>query len=237
MTGISTACRDRLTPVPSTRRQAATSSCRWHRRRAAPDEAGSACVSFRRGSTRILLAAGAAGARAAAVEVPRAEAPFSLDCSLDSATANGSGDRALQRLNDLLAAGEWEEADNETRALLIRIAGEDAVRRKWVYFTEARAIQSDDLRALDGLWVHYSDGRYGYSVQRRLWMESGRRWAKFFKRIDWVQGENDAYRKWPEEFIWKADAKAGHLPLTNALRGTQLFQAILEHEAFSDEKK
>ena len=180
-------------------------------------------------------AAAAAGAGAPAVEVPRADAPFALDCSLDAPSANG-GDRALQRLNDLLAAGEWEEADNETRALLIRIAGEDAVRRKWVYFTEARAMDAGDLRALDGLWLHYSDGRYGYSVQRRLWAECGRRWAKLFKRIDWVQGENDAYRKWPEEFMWKADAKPGHLPLTNALRGTQLFQAILEHEAFSEEK-
>jgi hypothetical protein len=44
-----------------------------------------------------------------------------------------------------------------------------------------------------------------------------------------------AHRKWPQEFDYSQEAPRGHLPLTNALRGTRLFEAILEHEAF--EKK
>lgn len=164
------------------------------------------------------------------VEVPSAEAPFPLKCSLD--TDGSTSPSSFQRLNDLLASGEWEEADNETRAMLIKIAGEGAIKRKWVYFTEARAISVDDLQTIDKLWKHYSSDRYGYSVQKQIWIQSGKRWAKFFKKLDWVQGENDAYRKWPEEFFWKKDAKQGHLPLTNCLRGTQLLQALLEHEAF-----
>ncbi len=35
-----------------------------------------------------------------------------------------------------LKSGEFEKADDETRALLIRLAGPDAVKRGWVYFTE-----------------------------------------------------------------------------------------------------
>jgi hypothetical protein len=65
------------------------------------------------------------------------------------------------------------------------------------------------------------------------------RWDKFFKAIDWVQGEFNVYRKWPGEFNYDSPlepkaAPKGHLPLTNALRGTQLFQAILEHPAWDD---
>lgn len=41
------------------------------------------------------------------------------------------------------------------------------------------------------------------------------------------------YRKWPAEFKYVYDAPKGHMPLTNALRGTQLFQAIMEHPAFT----
>ncbi len=41
-----------------------------------------------------------------------------------------------------------------------------------------------------------------------------------------------ACRKWPQEFNYSMDAPKGHLPLTNCLRGTQLFKAILEHPAF-----
>lgn len=39
-----------------------------------------------------------------------------------------------------------------------------------------------------------------------------------------MQGENNVYRKWPAEFMYTMDAPKGHLPLTNALRGTQLIQ-------------
>jgi hypothetical protein len=39
-------------------------------------------------------------------------------------------------------------------------------------------------------------------------------------------------RKWPSEFQYTTEAAKGHLPLTNCLRGTQLFKAILEHPAF-----
>ncbi len=41
-------------------------------------------------------------------------------------------------LRDHLKAGDWRKAEDETRALLIRLAGEDAMKRGWVYFTEVR---------------------------------------------------------------------------------------------------
>merc|ERR1712224_887507 len=65
-------------------------------------------------------------------------------------------------LRDLLAAGEWEKADDETRLKLIQMAGEDAVLRGWVYFTEVKEIPACDLRTVDNLWQAYSNGRYGY---------------------------------------------------------------------------
>ena len=40
------------------------------------------------------------------------------------------------KLKGLLASGEFQAADDETRNLLIRLAGPEAVKRKWVYFTE-----------------------------------------------------------------------------------------------------
>ena len=39
-------------------------------------------------------------------------------------------------LRDHLQAGEFQKADDETRALLIKLAGPDAETRGWVYFTE-----------------------------------------------------------------------------------------------------
>ena len=51
------------------------------------------------------------------------------------------------------------------------------------------------------------------------------------------QGRDNNYRKWPQEFTYTLDAVKGHLPLTNALRGTQLFEAIMEHPAFARENE
>lgn len=69
--------------------------------------------------------------------------------------------------------------------------------------------------------------------QREVWIQNRRQWQRFFKAIDWVQGPNNVYRKWPGEFTYTAEAPKGHLPLTNALRGTRLFEAVMEHPAFA----
>ena len=134
---------------------------------------------------------------------------------------------AYTLLRDLLAAGEWEKADDETRLKLCQLAGEEAEAREWVYFTEVKTIPSTDLRTMDALWTAYSRGRYGFSVQRQLWVAEKRRWGPFFTRVGWTMGANKAYRKFPSEFLWQADAPKGHLPLTNCLRGTQLLTVPL----------
>ncbi|GAB4818043.1 hypothetical protein N2152v2_005089 [Parachlorella kessleri] len=135
------------------------------------------------------------------------------------------------KLRDLLKEGQWREAEDEQRAKLIEAAGAAAQKRGWVYFSEVSSIPAADMKTMDLLWRAASNGRFGYSVQRELWIQNRKMWPKFFKAIDWVQGENNVYRKWPTEFFYKEDAPKGHLPLTNALRGTRLFEAILEHPA------
>lgn len=141
---------------------------------------------------------------------------------------------SYELLRDKLAAGEWEEADNETRRLMCVLAGEGAVKRKWVYFTEVQFIPETDIDTIDRLWKAYSNGRFGFSVQRKIWTAAKRSWKIFFAKIGWTVGERRDYRKFPLDFLWKLDAETptGHLPLTNALRGTQLLEAVLKHPAF-----
>lgn len=89
------------------------------------------------------------------------------------------------------------------------------------------------MKTIDALWLAASGGKFGFSVQRSIWRACDKKWSSFFLAIDWLKGENLNYRAWPADFIYSVeDAKKGHLPLTNALRGTQLFEAILTHPAF-----
>ena len=69
--------------------------------------------------------------------------------------------------------------------------------------------------------------------QKDLWQQNRKYWTRFFKAISWVQGDRNNYRKWPGEFIYSLEAPKGHLPLPNCLRGTQLFEAIMQHPAFA----
>lgn len=123
-------------------------------------------------------------------------------------------------------------ADDVHRAKLIELAGPGAVARGWVYFSEVKSMPATDLRVMDALWRAASNAKFGFTAQRAIYRAQGKRWDRFFKAIDWTVGEDANYRKWPGEFQYSTDAVAGHLPLTNALRGTQLFEAILEHPAW-----
>ena len=77
-------------------------------------------------------------------------------------------------LRDLLAAGEWQKADDETRLKMCELAGEEAFTREWVYFTEVKDIPAADLVTIDSLWKAYSNGRCGLSVQRGLYLAEKR---------------------------------------------------------------
>ena len=67
--------------------------------------------------------------------------------------------------------------------------------REYVYFTEVKNIPVMDLKTIDALWVAYSDGKFGYSVQRKIWKQNKEQWGKFFKKLDWTTGENNSYRR------------------------------------------
>ncbi|KAL6875696.1 hypothetical protein ACP4OV_013209 [Aristida adscensionis] len=160
---------------------------------------------------------------------------------VNPAPAEAPPDPSLELLGHQLAAGDYRQADDTTRALLIELAGESARRRGYVFFSEVQFISAEDLRAIDELWREHSNGKFGYSVQRRLWEKSRRDFTRFFIKIGWMKKldteiEQYNYRAFPDEFIWemKDDTPEGHLPLTNALRGTQLLGNILTHPAFEE---
>ncbi|XP_010930212.1 tetrapyrrole-binding protein, chloroplastic [Elaeis guineensis] len=142
-----------------------------------------------------------------------------------------------------LEASDFRQADEETRRLLIALAGDAAQKRGYVFFSEVQFIAAADLQAIDRLWRLHSSDRFGYSVQRRIWEKSRRDFTRFFIRVGWMKRldtevEQYTYRSFPNEFIWdlEDDTPQGHLPLTNALRGTQLLASILTHPAFEEEE-
>jgi hypothetical protein len=69
-------------------------------------------------------------------------------------------------LATMLATGQLEEADQFTRDALVVLAGSKNAGRNFVYFTEVKRIPSTDLATIERLWIKFSKGKFGYSVQK-----------------------------------------------------------------------
>lgn len=134
-------------------------------------------------------------------------------------------------LQHLLLQQDFLAADRLTLQKLCELAGAQAVQRKWLYFTEVENFPIPDLQTINSLWFLHSEGKFGFSVQREIWLSLGKDFLKFWPKIGWKSGNN--WTRYPNEFTWDLSAPRGHLPLSNQLRGVRVIAALLSHPAWS----
>ena len=130
-------------------------------------------------------------------------------------------------LQQALLEERFEEADRLTSAFLRKLAGEQAERRGYVYFSEVLSMRGLDLVTMDRLWIAYSQGRFGFTVQARLLATLNGRYDKLWPRIGWKK--EGVWTRYPKAFDWSLKAPEGHMPLVNQLRGIRLIDALLNH--------
>mmetsp|Transcript_29490 Transcript_29490/g.94712 ORF Transcript_29490/g.94712 Transcript_29490/m.94712 type:complete len:188 (+) Transcript_29490:99-662(+) len=143
-------------------------------------------------------------------------------------------------LAEALKDQDFLTADQITRDSLIQLAGEGAKDRNYVYFTEVYDIPGADLATMERLWLLYSKGKFGYTVQKRIWKLQKGSFDNFCRKIGWntKDGEIERKLKWfgANEFIYDLEkAPKGHLPLTAALRGTPLLERLISHPVWETE--
>lgn len=123
------------------------------------------------------------------------------------------------QLRQLLTAEQWKEADRETTNILIGVAGRE--QDGWMRAEDFKKFPCEDLRTIDRLWVYYSRGRFGFSVQKTVWESVGGKhevdyitWCRFGDRVGWrVQGN---WLKYSELTFNREAAPMGHLPAGGA---------------------
>jgi hypothetical protein len=134
-------------------------------------------------------------------------------------------------LQQLLVKQDFLSADRLTLEKLCELAGAAAVQRKWLYFSEVENFPIADLQTINTLWFIHSQGKFGFSVQRELWLSLSKNWEKLWPKIGWKTGNN--WTRYPHEFTWNLSAPRGHLPLSNQLRGVRVIASLLSHPAWS----
>ncbi|MDB9345385.1 serine/threonine-protein kinase [Nodularia spumigena CS-586/05] len=111
------------------------------------------------------------------------------------------------KLHKLLADGNWIGADIETSNLLVSIACPRNGR--WLDSESIKRIPCEDLRTIDQLWIHYSNGLFGFSVQYIIWKRVKGNVDEFGNSVGWRV--NNSWIKY-SEFTFSLDASKGHLP-------------------------
>lgn len=121
-----------------------------------------------------------------------------------------------RKLQTLLEARQWKQADQETTEQLYELMryGE----RDWLKITkeDIQTLPYTEIQAIDRLWTEYSGGKFGFSIQKQIWQECGSimghisRWRRFCEQVGWRK--NGTQIK-VSEINFSISAPRGHLPV------------------------
>ncbi|MBD2280807.1 MAG: protein kinase [Dolichospermum sp. DEX189] len=136
------------------------------------------------------------------------EVPLKSSCGMD-----------YRKLRDLLAQGKWNEADQETSLVMVAVVKGKKYYGLYsdLYIDEIENFPCEDLRTIDQLWVKYSNGRFGFSVQKKIYHSLGgtttlssKIWEAFCDTVGWrKEGQWLQYYK---DITFDITAPQAHLP-------------------------
>lgn len=95
-----------------------------------------------------------------------------------------------RQLQQLLQQQQWREADIETAMRMLEVVGKK--ENDFLFSEDIDKFPCTDLRTIDRLWVKYSKGQWGFSVQKEIYQSLGGTreynaeiWSKFGDRVAW----------------------------------------------------
>ncbi len=105
-------------------------------------------------------------------------------------------------------------ADDKTARIMLWIARRE--KEGWLREEDINNLPCRDLCTIDQLWLASSSGKFGFSVQKQIWIECGGELlesdfetiTKFLERLDWKNNTHIVH-----DICWDLRATYGHLPL------------------------
>lgn len=138
-------------------------------------------------------------------------------------------------LQQLLTAGKWKEADQETTAVMLRIC--DRQKAGYLRLQDIEEFPCANLQAIDSLWLKYSVERFGFSIQSQIWQSldgtsnpDWNAWCRFGQQVGWYVQESWL---WWNDLTFLLNAPVGHLPRGGAFIGWGLGDFWTGCRAFS----
>ncbi|MEH2284857.1 MAG: serine/threonine-protein kinase [Nostoc sp.] len=122
-------------------------------------------------------------------------------------------------LRDLLAKGKWQLADRETWDLMCQALAKP--RGSYIFSSDIDKFPCEDLQTINHLWVNYSHGRFGFSVQTLIFKHVNGDYGIFCHQVGW-HIYNSSYAN--SELNFSLKAPIGHLPSRISIGGSQPWQ-------------
>ncbi len=95
-------------------------------------------------------------------------------------------------LEDYLKNGQWMEADEETTRLMLQLGDKD--EKGYLSVEDCQNFPIKELRTIDRLWLDNSEGKFGFSVQKRIYLEEGGKLDDY---------DYDSYKKMSDRLGWR----------------------------------
>jgi hypothetical protein len=111
-------------------------------------------------------------------------------------------------LKNLLAAERWQRANEATRTLLLKVAGQE--NEGYLTDEHMQKFPGKDLHIIDQLWVKFSNGQFGFSVQKRILNECKLDSQAFGDRVGWR--DQNGWISTSRVIYNPTKAPEGHLP-------------------------
>ncbi len=128
-----------------------------------------------------------------------------------------------RELEKWLKAKEWRKADELTAKHMLEVANRES--QGWLDEESIKTFPCEDLQTIDRLWVYYSNSKFGFSIQKKLWLECGGEigkydyevWKKFAAKVGWYHPQNEKWRTYTE-FMNDTENAQNALPASFPLR-------------------
>ncbi|MCW5316223.1 protein kinase [Nostoc sp. KVJ3] len=119
-----------------------------------------------------------------------------------------------KKLENLLRQQRWRDADEETMAIFLKVYGREI--DKWFDLGYISRFHHQLIHTTNNLWVDYSYGKFGFTVQRLIWDSIGGNssnsyqiWCDFGNRVGWCM--NSSWKNY-SDLDFTLSAPKGHLP-------------------------
>jgi GUN4-like len=132
---------------------------------------------------------------------------------------NNKLDISLVRLDELLKSQDFESANTETYYLLREICG---IRQKdWISPQDINSCDRGYLETIDELWVSNSDNKFGFRIQKEIWVKlygekqigeeaTGYEINEFTNKLGWTM---DGVQILLSDYDFTMNSPIGHLPV------------------------